>query len=169
MLSEVVDIMQTFLPVADFKQSAKFLDYKRLGKQRVEGMQLLNAMQPDYPHKGWLKHPAKIMWEGHQDMLKKYVNVMIEEWISRGYNNTMQFYEYDASAPMPDWIGNDKIHKSHRINLLRKDVEFYSKQFPKESKLSTFEIESYPYYWPVGDKFRVSTPDRTGTRWESEL
>ena len=31
------------------------------------------------------------------------------------------------------------------------------------------EIDSYPYYWPVGDRFRVSTPDRTGTRWESEL
>ena len=36
--------MQTFLPVADFVESAKMLDYKRLGKQRVEGMQLLNAM-----------------------------------------------------------------------------------------------------------------------------
>ena len=39
--------MQTFLPVADFVESARMLDYKRLGKQRVEGMQLLNAMQPE--------------------------------------------------------------------------------------------------------------------------
>ena len=97
--------MQTFLPTSDFRESARLLDYKRLGKQRVEGMQLLNAMQPDYDKKGWLKHPAKIMWEGHEDMLRKYVN----------------------------------------------------------------EIDNYPYYWPVGDRFRVSTPDRTGTRWESEL
>ena len=44
--------MQTFLPTSDFRESARLLDYKRLGKQRVEGMQLLNAMQPDYDKKG---------------------------------------------------------------------------------------------------------------------
>ena len=38
--------MHTFLPSSDFSESALMLDYKRLGKQRVEGMQLLNAMQP---------------------------------------------------------------------------------------------------------------------------
>ena len=161
--------MQTFLPVADFKQSAKMLDYKRLGKQRVEGMQLLNAMKPDYPHKGWLRHPAKIMWEGHEDMLKKYVNTMIKEWISRGYNNTMQLYDYDPSAPMPDWFGNDKIHQSHRLNLLRKDFQYYSQHWPEEAIEFANSIEMYPYYWPVGDRLRVSTPDRTGTRWEDEL
>ena len=88
--------MQTFLPVADFVESARMLDYKRLGKQRVEGMQLLNAMQPDYDKKGWLKHPAKIMWEGHQDMLRKYVNTMIIEWVNLRYNNTMELYKYDT-------------------------------------------------------------------------
>ena len=77
MLHEVVGIMQTFLPVADFKASAKILDYKRLGKQRVEGMQLLNAMQPDYDKKGWLNHPATVMWTGYENALKEYVNTMI--------------------------------------------------------------------------------------------
>ena len=161
--------MQTFLPVANFTLSAKMLDYKRLGKQRVEGMQLLNAMKPDYPHKGWLRHPAKIMWEGHEDMLKKYVNTMIKEWISRGYNNTMQLYDYDPSAPMPDWFGNDKIHQSHRLNLLRKDFQYYSQHWPEEAIEYANSIDMYPYYWPVGDRLRVSTPDRTGTRWEDEL
>ena len=37
--------MQTFLPYPDFKKSASCLDYKRLGKQRVEGLQILNAIQ----------------------------------------------------------------------------------------------------------------------------
>ena len=110
--------MQTFLPTSNFRESARLLDYKRLGKQRVEGMQLLNAMKPDYPHKGWLKHPAKIMWEGHEDMLKKYVNTMILEWIDRGYNNTMELYDFDWDAPMPEWMGNDKIHKSHTEELV---------------------------------------------------
>ena len=39
--------MQTFLPYPDFKKSASCLDYKRLGKQRVEGLQILNAIQGD--------------------------------------------------------------------------------------------------------------------------
>ncbi len=90
--------MQTFLPSSDFSESALMLDYKRLGKQRVEGMQLLNAMQPDYPHKGWLSHPAKKMWEGYETALKLYVNTMILEWKSRGYNNTMKLYDIDTST-----------------------------------------------------------------------
>ena len=36
--------MQTFLPYDDFVLSLDCLDYRRLGKQRVESMQLLNAM-----------------------------------------------------------------------------------------------------------------------------
>ena len=35
--------MQTFLPYADFKRSAESLDNKRLGKQRVEAMQIYNG------------------------------------------------------------------------------------------------------------------------------
>ena len=161
--------MQTFLPVASFQESAKMLDYKRLGKQRVEGLQLLNAMKPDYPHKGWLKHPAKIMWEGYEDALKYYVNVMITEWKKRGYNNTMELYDHPLEFKLPPWLGNDKIHKSHRLNLLRNDFQFYSQIWPEEAIQHAFDMESYPYYWPVGDRFRVSTPDRTGTRWEDEL
>ena len=36
--------MQTFLPYPDFRQSAACLDYRRLGKQRVEGVQILKAI-----------------------------------------------------------------------------------------------------------------------------
>ena len=35
--------MQTFLPTSNFAESAKYLDYRRLGKQRVEVLQLLNS------------------------------------------------------------------------------------------------------------------------------
>ena len=36
--------MQTFLPYSSFTESAKILDWRRLGKQRVEGMQIINAI-----------------------------------------------------------------------------------------------------------------------------
>ena len=37
--------MQTFLPYKSFEESAKVLDWRRLGKQRVEGMQIINAIE----------------------------------------------------------------------------------------------------------------------------
>jgi len=161
--------MQTFLPVRNFKTSAKLLDYRRLGKQRVEGKQLLNALSPEYTMKGWKNHPATVMWRGYENALKEYVNVMIDEWVARGYNNTMEQYKIDGPIVYPEWLGNERIHKSHRMNLLRKDFVFYSKFWTEEAIAHVNEIEEYPYYWPVGDRWKVSTPDRTGTRWEEEL
>mgnify|MGYP001181886526 FL=1 len=37
--------MQTFLPYESFRKSAEVLDWRRLGKQRVEGMQIINAIE----------------------------------------------------------------------------------------------------------------------------
>lgn len=36
--------MQTFLPFPSFEETASALDYKRLGKQRVETWQLIRAL-----------------------------------------------------------------------------------------------------------------------------
>ena len=38
-------MVNTFLPYPDFVKSAKALDYKRLGKQRVEAWQILRALR----------------------------------------------------------------------------------------------------------------------------
>jgi Pyrimidine dimer DNA glycosylase len=43
--------MQTFLPFPSFEESARVLDNKRLGKQRVETMQILKALT--LPTYGW--------------------------------------------------------------------------------------------------------------------
>ena len=56
--------MQTFLPYDDFVLSLDCLDYRRLGKQRVEAMQLLNAMKREKG--GWINHPATKMWRGDE-------------------------------------------------------------------------------------------------------
>jgi len=36
--------MQTFLPYPDFEASLRALDYRRLGKQRLEALQLIRAI-----------------------------------------------------------------------------------------------------------------------------
>ena len=73
--------MQTFLPYADFSKTAKCLDYKRLGKQRVEAKQILNILLDRTETKGWRNHPAVLMWVGYENALKIYYNMILDEWI----------------------------------------------------------------------------------------
>jgi hypothetical protein len=131
--------MQTFLPYPDFERSAQVLDYRRLGKQRVEARQILNALAGRT--KGWINHPAVRMWRGHETALKAYYNAMVEEWIRRGYNNSMIIETVNAEWNPPTWL-DETFCASHRSNLLRKDPEFYG-------RLGWREPDDLPYLWPV--------------------
>lgn len=134
--------MQTFLPYPDFIQSVRVLDYRRLGKQRVETYQVLNILLDRTPTKGWRNHPVTRMWSGYEEALKLYQNYTIQEWIDRGYKNTMSFEDINyKNIVLPSWFGAKQFHKSHRSNLLRKDYEYYSQFFDEPSDLE--------YYWPV--------------------
>lgn len=135
--------MQTFLPYDDFTASAKVLDYRRLGKQRVETFQLLNAIRgvdkngEPKEHKGWVNHPAAVMWRQYVPALALYGVAMSAEWIVRGYKDTM--YDRlekilmetsdDGVVEMPYWFGREEFHRSHQSNLLRKDPVYYSQFF----------------------------------------
>lgn len=123
--------MQTFLPYADFTESARVLDAKRLGKQRVEAMQLLKGQ--------WPKHPASVMWRGYSDALARYMNTIIKEWVRRGYNNTMELWP-QHDGPNPWWLGWEPFHYAHRCNLARKD-SYYRGLWPDANV-------NFPYIWP---------------------
>jgi len=129
--------MQTFLPYPSFRVSAKLLDYKRLGKQRVEARQILNALQKGG---GWSHHPAVTMWRGYEEALTEYGNIMIEEWIRRGYQNNMEIIPVENPV-MPHWLFGENFHAAHRSALLRKDREWYS-------QWGWLERDDLPYVWP---------------------
>ena len=131
--------MQTFLPWADFERSDKCLDYRRLGKQRVEARQIINALEGIST--GWRNHPATRMWEGHVDALKEQFDCMSQEWVDRGYTHMMGFYLVRGPKIKPWWFVLPEFHRAHRSNLLRKNREFYQYQF--ESGLSI----DLPYVW----------------------
>lgn len=122
--------MQTFMPYPNFEKSLDCLDYKRLGKQRVEAMQILNVLDPNYNKKGWINHPCVRMWKGYENALKLYYNIAIDKWIARGYNNTMKKKKINGEIIYPPWFGNKNFHKSHQSNLIRKLPEHYKKYFP---------------------------------------
>jgi hypothetical protein len=136
--------MQTFLPYESYEDSARALDYRRLGKQRVEAWQILNALR-GYSTKGWVNHPATKMWRGHEFQLALYGATMCAEWIQRGYNDTMfsRFSEAMRELPHcspPSWIPD--VTLSHQSNLIRKLPEHYTKLF-------TAVPADLPYVWPV--------------------
>jgi len=130
--------MQTFLPYPDFKKTAECLDWRRLGKQRIEAMQILRALEDG--NYGWQNHPAVNMWRGFEAMLAVYHNTIIEEWVAMGYRNTMKLIVPAIVPISPSWLGNSNFHASHRSNLLRKDPDHYG-------QFGWTESDNLPYVW----------------------
>lgn len=136
--------MQTFLAYPDFAQSAAVMDRARLGKQRVECYQILRAItDPSY---GWQNHPAVKMWRGHTAYLALYGMYICEEWIRRGYKDTCRDkivpYLNSPDDTPPPWLGDERVHSSHRANLLRKMPEWYG-------QFGWVESPDMPYFWPT--------------------
>ena len=78
-----VGVVQTFLPYSDFAASAGALDRRRLGKQRVEALQILRALTRE--RYGWKHHPAVRMWAGYEEALACYAMEICAEWVRRGH------------------------------------------------------------------------------------
>ena len=140
--------MQTFLPHSDYVQSAACLDNRRLGKQRVEALQILRAIAD--PNYGWRNHPAVRMWRQSPSQLCLYGAAVILEWKQRGFQDTclekicqlqkeQNWFKYTTSCPA--WFGNAAFHASHRSNLLRKDPQHYG-------QFGWAEPDNLPYVWP---------------------
>ncbi len=134
--------MQTFLPYSDYKKTFECLDYRRLGKQRVETFQILNVLLNRTNTKGWRNHPATKMWRGYENALKLYLNECIDEWKLRGYNNNMKYEIISGDVVYPPWLGAKEFHASHRSNLVRKLPEHYRRFFPDVP-------DDMPYVWPA--------------------
>jgi hypothetical protein len=148
--------VQTFLPYRDFARSASVLDPARLGKQRVEALQVLRALElTDY---GWRHHPAVTMWRGRTPALVLYGLACVDAWTGTGRADTTreQIAEFSpevvgatqsdlaAAGLLPSWVGNGALHLSHRAALVRKDPGFYRPVFGDVPA-------DLPYVWPDAD------------------
>ena len=150
--------MQTFLPYSSYSKSLKVLDWRRLGKQRVEAKQILNVLLDRTETKGWRNHPITRMWDGYEPALQLYHNMCITEWIDRGYNNNMLLEDITEPIIYPHWLGDFEFHSSHRANLLRKDLEYYSQFGWDENPKSPYvwhDVEGKFYEQHVGTGQRI--------------
>jgi hypothetical protein len=137
--------MQTFLPFPSYEASVACLDNRRLGKQRVEVWQIYRALIG--LTKGWRNHPAAKMWAGFEWQLLEYGMACCEEWLSRGFKDTMLENMRQAQATLPYcqeplWISETELCLSHRSNLLRKNREHYTAYFDASTP------DDLPYIWP---------------------
>ncbi|WP_116047758.1 MSMEG_6728 family protein [Amycolatopsis palatopharyngis] len=155
--------MQTFLPVPDFAETARILDPRRLGKQRVETLQLLRALT--VPGHGWRHHPAAAMWAGYEESLTRYGLDICEHWTaagradscatslrtdlatSVGRDTVRGFAELAGAGELPPCVGDPEFHRSHQSALVRKDPGHYRRWFPDVP-------DDLPYVWPRSDRPR---------------
>ena len=153
--------MQTFLPYADFDRSAAALDSRRLGKQRVETLQVMQVLLglrwdndratiQAYEPKGWRTHPVVLMWRGYEAALGDYQRAVCTAWRGLGFRDTCETKTTGLLAEsgrplavvLPPWLGDPALHASHRSNLVRKDPDVYGPLFPGVDA-------DLPYLWPV--------------------
>lgn len=113
--------MQTFLPFPSSDKSAACLDYRRLGKQRVEAWMILEIILGER-QSAWATHPAVTMWEEYPDALAAYGVTCCLEWKARGYidNLLLRFHglvrSHDLFGPetaiLPPWFGDEDFHRT---------------------------------------------------------
>ena len=181
--------MQTFTPYADFEQSLRTLDLKRLGKQRVEVIQIVRALT--VPGYAWSSHPAVLMWKGYEEALGRYGltscdgldRARVRRLLRgddhrrpagvRGGRASGRYAELEAADALPPWLFDEALQRSHRSSLLRKDPEHYGPLFPPDTP------RDLDYVWPVRSPAVIERErrkeeaaqrraERTGKRREAE-
>lgn len=133
--------MQIFMPYPDLKRSAQCLDPERLGNQVYrECVTLANGK--------WSDHPASRIWyPNHVHAIALYALHGLEELYNRGYNYPEWFDYWNSVADtqqdngLPNIVGTELFHASHRSQLLLKNYYWYIKLGWIE------EPGTIPYIW----------------------
>lgn len=148
--------MQVFVPEMSYAECAQYLDNKRLCKQALECIQIMDTLlglptKSGKARTGWFNHPAVLMWKGCEGELVSYTHAIIDEMDKRGfktdtYLNYLNMYTLpEDSCRKPIWWGDGDIHESHKIRLAQKGWE----QLYKYNKIDT--LEWYNSKWDFED------------------
>jgi len=174
-----IPTMQTFLPYPNFSLSANVLDIKRLGKQRVESLQILKVLKQGQwtcpncpgpvthfnPYKtgyhcynceaplkktAWYNHPAVQMWKGYESGLMIYLKEMWIRWTTLGYEDTCW------EKALGIWGYNDLALLPDWIGNDRFHLSHQSNLLRKNHEhYSQYFVgvpDNLPYVWPSKEK-----------------
>lgn len=148
--------MNTLLPYPEYDLSAFCLDRARLGKQRLECLQMCRVIERGpysceacrTRHSGFCErcacggkvkrtpywaHPAVQMWIGCVPALAQFGLECCREWKARGYNDTMteplSGFRGTGALEYPWWHGDYHLHLSWQSRLIQKDPVYYRRLF----------------------------------------
>lgn len=171
--------MQVFLPYANFRTTAQHLDMKRLGKQRVECMQIVsavtgvkvqayaNGLEVVKAGPGWRNHPITKLWAPHLPYLVNYACEMCDEWVRRGYKDTTknkiqligshQSLSTPGRVTKPPFLGDQQFLDVYKKILILKDPHFYIPSFGVTNKvelrrLLELDVDYIYKYLPEANK-----------------
>lgn len=140
--------MQTFLPLPNYYESLQCLDKSRLGNQVWrEGLTLIRG--------GWKWHPASKMWRGYEYQLGLYLLRGIDALCVRGKyyaevkRKIVVEMEKFPETGIPPWLGDERLHSSHRAALLAKNFQWYSQFGWSEKPDPKTADDKFNYWWPV--------------------
>jgi hypothetical protein len=148
----------TFLTHFSYGGTARALDDRRLGNQRIEAWEVFDGLTGGeiiFPG-----HPVYKMWDGYQFALGIYGMMLCMEWISHRGCGDKIFWKFKHAIDeirdddpsftyeQPPWLHDTAVLRSHRSNLIRKQQEGdvsgrdYKKMFKGTPLLM-------PYIWPI--------------------
>lgn len=118
-------MVNTFITSSYLPNTFKDLDYRRLGKQRVEAKQIIDILEKidageDVSSIGFASHTATKMWIGYTNALKAYYNLCLDEWINRGYKNKMVKYDIDETR----FTNRESVFDGVKTTFLTEDTEY---------------------------------------------
>ena len=142
--------------------AARVLDAKRLGKQRVEAIQVLRALtgarirlapSPCRRDVGGIRggagalrarHLRGVVPTGQADTCATTCHDLTR---TTGIGTPRTQAELAAAGELPPWLGDDAFHRSHQSALVRKDPQHYRKFFADVP-------DDLEYVWPGSDRPR---------------
>lgn len=162
--------MNTFLPSNDFVQIARVLDLPRLSRQISECITIFKLLDiEDYCREelggipwGLQIAPVVKLWRASTGQLLdvelfQYLTALAEEWrklhgfhhIAFNDASQLRFFYYSKVPRRIKW--DERVHISHRCNLMKKDPGFYQHVFFRESLSfpENYRIKSYEWLNPT--------------------
>lgn len=146
--------VQVFRPYIDWRRSARVLDNKRLGKQRVEVKQVMMAILRKMGlindgKRGWLNHPIVLMYYNDGSPyfydLVNYFNACLEEWRHRNMKSKISLTDIEELIKKIDSTKGHPLTHKHEVEyrrvLILKNPEHYLKVFSVEEVREVFETE----------------------------
>jgi len=174
--------MQTFLPFSNFGMTAEVLDHRRLGKQRVEALQILRALRqgewtcPNCPgpvtkfnlykteyhcynceaplkRTGWYNHPAVQMWKNYETCLMLYLREMCMKWTQLGYKDTCWEKAQELGISTEPILRPDWLGNENFH--LSHQSNLLRKNYSHYSQFFPGVPDNLPYVWPVQPKRNI--------------